>query len=415
MKRLLCAIIPGIICLQLAAADIYVDYNKGKRRNPGTKEAPLPTFAHAFNKAKPGDTIYILPSPQPIRDTIVVRTKSGVAGKPITIDGMNNIFLGTMPLDPKKWKEIKPGYFACKVQTGFNMANRYYMVWNGKINRMGRYNKARCNVRWKAVDALQPGEWTIVRGSRVDPNSKRPHPLYNFDYVLRLPEGMKTPAEAKIEEPLTRRISGVNIAKDCNYITFRNIIVKNFLNDGFNIHGNCRNIRFENIAAVECGDDGISAHETSEIFVKNFVAIACSTGACHINKAECHHENVYFERILGKDLFFTQNSWNTFKNVWVKGHSVEGFSLTTRPDCFQRFSIENARMINYNKRAVFSLFNQGKIDIKFNNVKIANYSKVNKAYQVLQVKPEDIEAEINAARKQLFSIFGGQLEKALGE
>ena len=30
-----------------------------------------------------------------------------------------------------------------------------------------------------------------------------------------------TPADAGVEEPILRRISGVNISTDCNYITFR--------------------------------------------------------------------------------------------------------------------------------------------------------------------------------------------------
>ena len=114
MKHLLSIMTAAVFCAVLGAADIYVDYNKGNRKNPGTKEAPLDIVARALNKAKPGDTIYILPSDKPIRDAIVFRNKSGEAGKPITVDGMNNIFLGTEPLSPKKWKEVKPGYFSFK-------------------------------------------------------------------------------------------------------------------------------------------------------------------------------------------------------------------------------------------------------------------------------------------------------------
>lgn len=407
MKKLLALLLFSVSLLRLCAADIYVDYERGNRKNPGTKAAPLDRFARAIAKAKPGDTIYILPSSKPIRDGLIVRKKKGAPGKPITIDGMNNIFLGSAPLSSKKWKETRPGYFSCKIKIGTNLSNRYFMVRNGKPHRMGRFNKARGSKAYKKVEQLAPGEWTIVRGKKIQGR------VYEQEYVLRLPEGAKNPTEAGFEEPV--RVSGVNIAKDCHYLTFRNIIVKNFLNDGYNIHGNCRNLRFENIAAIYCGDDGISAHETSQIFVKNFIAIACSTAACHINSAENHHENVYAENILGKDLFFTENTLNTFKNVWIKAHSIDGFLLTSRKNSHMRFSMEHARMINYNPRASFVAASQGKMDALFTDVKIAGYRKVDKNFKVTIVKPAEIEAEINAARKRLFALFNGQIEKALAD
>ena len=138
----------------LGAADIFVDYNKGKPKNPGTKEAPLDIVARAINKAKPGDTIYVLPSDKPIRDAIVFRGKSGEAGKPITVDGMNNIFLGTLPLNTKEWKEFQPGYFKCIRKIGTNMSNRYFMTLGGKIHRMGRFNKAKGSKKFKKLEKV---------------------------------------------------------------------------------------------------------------------------------------------------------------------------------------------------------------------------------------------------------------------
>lgn len=415
MKHLLSIVTAAAFCAVLGAADIYVDYNKGNRKNPGTKAAPLDIFARAINKAKPGDTIYILPSDKPIRDAIVFRNKSGEPGKPITVDGMNNIFLGTMPLNPKEWKEFQPGYFKCTRQIGTNMSNRYFMTLKGKIHRMGRFNKAKGSDKFKKLEDLQPGEWTIIRG-KVVKNTKH-RQIFNQDYIIRLPEGARTPAEAGFEEPRLNRISGVDIAKDSSYITVRNVIVKHFHNDGYNFHGNSRNIILENIAAVECGDDAISAHETCLIYVKNFVAIRCSTAICHINKSENHHENVYAEGILGQDIFCTENTTNTLKNAWFKSDSIGGFRLTTRKDTNQKFEISNLRMINRNPKAIFNIQSPGKLDVNFSDVKIANFNKVHEFYnnKVTVVKAEEIEAEINEARKRLFAIFGGQLEKALGE
>ena len=415
MKNLLFAAVTMICCAGLGAADIYVDYNNGNRKNPGTKAAPLDIFARALNKAKPGDTIYILPSDKPIRDAIVFRGRSGEPGKPITVDGMNNIFLGTLPLNPKEWKEFQPGYFKCVRQIGTNMSNRYFMTLGGKIHRMGRFNKAKGSSKFKKLEELQPGEWTIIRGEVT--KDKRGRQIYNQEYIIRLPEGAKTPAEAGFEEPRLNRISGVDIAKDSSYITVRNVIVKHFHNDGYNFHGNCRNIILENIAAVECGDDAISAHETCQIFVKNFAAIRCSTAICHINKSENHHENVYAEGILGQDIFCTENTTNTLKNAWFKSDSIGGFRLTTRKGTNQKFGISNLRMINRNPNALFNIQSPGKLDVNFSDIKIANFKTVHKFFngKVTVVKAEEIEAEIEAARKRLFAIFGGQLEKALGE
>ena len=394
----------------LCGADIYVDYEKGNNRNPGTKAAPKAAFGGALQIANPGDTIYILPSAKPIRDTLIVRKKSGLPGKPITVDGMNNIFLGTEPVDLKKWKEIKPGFFSYKTVAGTNISNRYFMVFDGMIRRMGRFNKGAGGASFKQPDQLAPGEWTIVR------TTHRGGRNYDTEYIFRLPENCKTPAEAGVEEPIVHRISGVNIAQNCNYITFRNIIVKNFLNDGYNIHINCRNIRFENIAAVDCGDDGISAHENCQIFVKNMVVIGCSTCACHIQESENHHENVYAEKILGRDLYFTQSSYNTFKNVWINGDSANGFYLSVKSGDSQRFKMEHARMINRTPEAIFALSNKGgKLQTEFKDVKISGYKKVEPSFSVTVVKADEIAKEIADARKRLFANFGGQLERAIGK
>lgn len=416
MKRFLSITAILALATVLGAADIYVDYNKGKPKNPGTKEAPLDILARAINKAKPGDTIYVLPSDKPIRDAIVFRGKSGEPGKPITVDGMNNIFLGTRPLNPKEWKEIKPGYFACTRKIGNNMANRYFMTLKGKIHRMGRFNKCKGSKGFKKIEDLQPGEWTIIRGELAK-GAKGKNPAYLQQYVIRLTEGAKTPDEAGFEEPILRRISGVDIAKNSSHITIRNVIVKHFHNDGYNFHGNCRNIVLENIAAVECGDDAISAHETCHIDVKNFVAIGCSTAICHINNSENHHENVYAEKILGRDIMLTENTKNTLTNAWFKADAIGGFMLTSRKTSHHRSTMKNVRMINRNPRGSFAASNQGKMDADFEDFKIANYKKVHPflASKVKQVKAEEIEAEIEEARKRLFAIFGGQLEKALGE
>ena len=41
------------------AADIYVSLSSGKKKNAGTKEAPLKNLWHALQKAEDGDVIHL--------------------------------------------------------------------------------------------------------------------------------------------------------------------------------------------------------------------------------------------------------------------------------------------------------------------------------------------------------------------
>ena len=49
------------LCLMLGAtmfgADLYVSQSVGKKKGPGTKDAPFKAIADAVKKAEPGDTI----------------------------------------------------------------------------------------------------------------------------------------------------------------------------------------------------------------------------------------------------------------------------------------------------------------------------------------------------------------------
>ena len=150
--------------------------------------------------------------------------------------------------------------------------------------------------------------------------------------------------------------------------------------------------------------------------MKNFVAIACSTAICHINNSENYHENVYAEKILGRDIFLTENSKNVIKDGWFKADSIGGFRLTNRNKTTNHTTIENVMMLNSNPLAPFTI-DKGVV-VKFNNFKVANYKELDKKLNGKLAQETDtaaMEAEINAARKRLFAIFGGQLEKAIGE
>ena len=59
MNKLIIAAAALACSASLSAADIYVSLSTGKKKNPGTKEAPLKNLWHALQKAADGDTIHL--------------------------------------------------------------------------------------------------------------------------------------------------------------------------------------------------------------------------------------------------------------------------------------------------------------------------------------------------------------------
>jgi len=405
-------------------ADTYVDYTRGKKNNPGTAQQPMDKIARALPKLRPGDTLYILPSKTPIRDTIDIKSLAGTKDKPIVIDGMNNIFLGSRPLDTKKWTEAKPGVFTSERELASSMASRYYMIHKGCAVFMGRCTKGDKNPPFKAPEELQPGEWTIVD---PEPKSRAKH---NVTFYLRLAEGESTPQDGQWEEPA--QISGVRIAAwcdeqncghkrcegecihaHCSNVIIRNVIVKNFWNDGFNIHGKVQNLAFENIAAVECGDDGFSAHEMAEVTAKNYVSIRNSTGICHIQQANCQHDNVYIEGSRGVD-FNPCNTVCSLTNAWVRGTSARGVMLEGTQS--GGVVMKNCLFVNYVPRAQFRYKKADTATGTFDKVRIHGYKKSIETSGIEKLPARtDAEGELEQKRAEFFKLFGGSLEKACGE
>ena len=59
MKKVLFVICGVLLAAAVSAAELYVSQSTGKKKGPGTKEAPFKTINDAVKKAQPGDTIYI--------------------------------------------------------------------------------------------------------------------------------------------------------------------------------------------------------------------------------------------------------------------------------------------------------------------------------------------------------------------
>ncbi len=307
MKKLPAIAILFSLAAAVTAAEYQVDVNNGDDNGE-----ILRTFEAALAKAAPGDTIRILPADRPINASLVIENKSGAPDKPIVIDAMFNTFVGTKPVNLAEWHQIEPGlYHTARTMSG-GLLGRFNMIFNGEMQRMGR------TVKWqspplKKVSELQDYEWTII-------NKK--------DIYFRIPKDLN-PAEADIREPIGTD-SGVMLTGNSSHITVRNMIVKNFWNDGFNIHFDCKDILFENVAAIDNYDDGISAHEECEVTVRNMYARGNGTGICHIEEAVVTHENVYIAPgMFGADVYLL-NKENILRNVIVEGTSPRGVEFAKK-------------------------------------------------------------------------------------
>ena len=310
-----------ILFLAIASAgarDIHVE-----------KDADAPTLAHAIKAAHPGDVIHL--EPKVYRNYAGFYGKKGQPGKPITLDGHGATLEGSDPLDPAHWSEVSPGLFANDHLIARNddaIIGRWFFLWNGEMNHMGRTSKGR-SAPLKKPEELQPGEWTFVKDtSREKPPSKQ---IYGSFY-LKLPAGQKL-ADAHIFAPV--RSAGVQMSGDNAHLVIKNITATHPYNDGFNIHGDCRDVVFENIAAIECGDDGISAHESAQYRVDGFVSIGNSTGITDTGTAQTSYTNVFLAKNIGFDLFFLDEGRYSLTNVLVLSSAQNPFTVTGRTtgDC----------------------------------------------------------------------------------
>ena len=297
--------------------------------------ADVKTIHEAIKIAQPGDTIHL----QPIvyRDYAGFYGKKGEAGKPITLDGHGATLEGSDPIEPAKWKEVSSGLFANDNLVARNddaIMGRWFFLWDGKMNLMGRTSKGR-SAPFKMPEDLQPGEWTFVKDpSREKPPSKQ---IYGT-FFLKLPAGQKL-ADVKIFAPM--RSAGVQMSGDNAHLVIKNITATHPYNDGFNIHGDCRDVVFENIRAIECGDDGISAHETAEYRVDGFVSIGNSTGITDTVAAHTSYNRVFIADCHGFDLFFLDDGRYRLTNAVVLSSSQNPFALTGRDDKHAELVMDN--------------------------------------------------------------------------
>lgn len=375
----------------LSAAEYYVDFNRGSDGAAGSAAAPLRSFDAAARKAKPGDTIRLVPSDQPIYTMVRTFKLKGTADKPIVVDGSFNILTGAARITSKEAEQVSPGLYRTTIKDpGEAMVWRFFLLFDGKQQRMEQHSKRQCG-KLKKPEELKPFEWTLVNRT---------------DLYFRLPEG-KTPETVRVEMP--RLANGVGVYEGSEHLVIKNFIATWFWNDGFNIHHASKNIAFENIAAIGCGDDSVSAHDGCVITVKNLIAIGNGTGICHAGTAEADHENLYIADSDSRD-FFVLNCRNSFRNVAVDAAAPIYSDVGDKGDAV----LENLWFYSEKPGACFRTIRGGAITAK--NVKLYNHTQPGNTPGIEVVKdPAPIQAEIAKKKAEHFAIFGGKLEKILAE
>lgn len=314
----------------LLATDFYVDPTIGDDRANGLSpkvengNGPKKTIHHGIRAAKPGDTVHL--APVVFKDSAVFFKTMGEPGKPITLDGHGATLDGGDPLTPEGWTETAPGLFRndnMLPRLDDAMIMRWFFLWDGKMNHMGRTSKGP-SAKLKAPEDLQPGEWTFVKDdTRKQPNSQQ---IFGAFY-LKLPPGQKL-ADANIVIPT--RSAGVQMSSDNRHLVIRNVTATHVYNDGYNIHGHCEDVLFENIRAIECGDDGISAHETAQYRVEGFVSIGNSTGICDTGASQTSYNRVFIKDCLGHDLYFLDTGKYSVSNAIVISSASRALAVSGR-------------------------------------------------------------------------------------
>lgn len=265
-----------LLCLGMTAvfahgADLYVDPNTGDDAADG-RSAPVRTIARAVRLAGPGDTVHLAKAVY--RESVDLTGKSGERERPLVIDGHDAVIEGSRDIAPSDWQEVGPGLyrnttlFEQPLRRQEEWVWRWFFLFDGKMNRMGRCMKG-TNAPYKNPADLSPGEWTYQQNDG--------HAFY-----VRIDPAKKL-GDCRIATPWL--VNGVSVHGANHHLVIRNLTATHVLNDGYNISpardtAQIRDVLFENIRSIECGDDGLSAHGNSTVRVDGFYSTRNGTGLC---------------------------------------------------------------------------------------------------------------------------------------
>lgn len=299
-------------CIAFAQAETYYVNNlKGSDRcNGKTEKEAVASLAKGVSLLKAGDRLVIMNTGTDYHESLVLHDLAGTKEKPIEIDGCGSILDGAVSIPPESWTSRGNDLYSMPLKMPDFIKIRFFLLFNGKINRMGNILKAYQPFSFKVPDQLLPNEWTFRE-------------MENKLYV-RLPKGT-TLEQAKLARPdFSRWESGVRMFGTCRHIIIRNLTTTHFYNDGYNIHGDCTEIEFYNVRALYNGDDGISAHEACSFLLDGFYSEGCGTGICHIQSAKGIHKNAVLKNAAGIEIALFNDTENVLENITVESTAILG-------------------------------------------------------------------------------------------
>ena len=203
------------------------------------------------------------------------------------------------------------------------IVDRWFFVFDGKLNRMRRCSKGPCEPL-KSPKELLPGDWTFVKDAERTQAARAGY--IHGSFWIRLPSGQSLD-DAKIEFPL--RTAGVLIRGTSSHIVVKNLTATRPYNDGFNL-SDSRDCVFENIRAIDCGDDGISAHGECRYRVDGFTSIGNATGICDTGHSETTYRRVLIRDCIGFDLFFLDTGTYSISDAVVISSAAKAVYLQGR-------------------------------------------------------------------------------------
>jgi Protein of unknown function (DUF1565) len=345
----------------LIAREIQVNPSTGTDSADGISQ-PVKTIARGLKLVQAGDTVHLMPGTY--RESAVFNNRSGEPGKPIILDGHGAVLEGSEPLKASDWQEVAPGLFRNDnlLRTDEAVLQRWFFVFDGKMNHMGRTSKG-ASAALKMPEDLQVGEWTFLKNpSRAVAGSQQ-----GFgSFYIKLEQGSKL-EDAHIAAPI--RSAGVQFSGKNSHIIVRNVTATHVYNDGVNVHGTTRDCRFENISSIDCGDDGFSAHEDAECEIDGFTSIGNSTGLCDTAESKTHYKNVFIRDCLAYDVFFISHGEHSIENAIVEcsaQHAVSiGRDAVKEGMCNVRFKNMLIRRVNSGPVAdkTFGINGGGHLDV----------------------------------------------------
>ncbi len=307
-----CLVVFLFMSVIVSGKDIYVNNQSGADSNSGlSKSNPFRTIQKAVATVNPGDVIHLSNTGLPYKETLFFSKQKGTAEARITVEGNGATLSGSEMLDITEWEQVSPGLYKNSVlytARRFNkdVINRYFFLFDGKINRMGRTLKG-LNAPLKKPAELGENEWTFVDGENA--------------FYLKI-DTKKKLVDCLIEYPV--RSTGVQISDSASFITIKNMTSTHFYNDGFGITGNTRKLKFENIQALYCGDDGISAHANCEYEVDGLISIGNGTGICDTGNSNTSYNRVFIRDCLGVDIYFLNEKVEGGANHFISNSIILG-------------------------------------------------------------------------------------------